>query len=115
GLLQLLQEREAVHPRHVDVADDHVDIGVLVERGERFEAVVREEEIDCSLADLAAEFLQDERLEIGLVVDEEDARGHAGGPSRVSISPRSAAKSIGFVSSASAPRSSALRLVSASP
>jgi hypothetical protein len=41
--------------------------------------------------------------------------GHAAFSTRVSISLRSAPKSIGFVKSASAPPSNALRLVSASP
>ena len=80
-----------------------------------FDAVAGEQEADGAVADLAAELLQDERLEVRLVVDDEDLRGHAARPTRVSISLRSAAKSIGLVSSASAPFSSALRLVSASP
>ena len=42
-------------------------------------------------------------------------RGHAARSIRVSISPRREMKSIGLVSSASAPLSNALRLVSASP
>ena len=86
-----------------------------VDQRQRLDAVAREQEADRAVADLAAEFLHDQRLEVGLVVDDEDTRGHAAIPSRVSISPRSAAKSIGLVSSASAPLSSALRLVSASP
>ncbi len=82
---------------------------------ERFQPVAREQEADRAVADLAAEFLDDQRLEVGLVVDDEDARCHATIPSRVSISPLSTAKSIGLVSSACAPFSNALRLVSASP
>ena len=115
GLLQLLQQRQAVHARHVDVAHHHVDVGVRFDERERLEPVMREQEAHGAVADLAAEFLHDERFEVRLVVDDEDARGHAAIPSRASISPRSAAKSIGLVSSASAPLSSALRLVSASP
>ena len=41
---------------------------------------MREHEADRAVADLAAEFLQDERLEVGLVVDDEDARRHAADP-----------------------------------
>ena len=82
---------------------------------QRLHPVAGEQEADVAVADLPAELLQDQRFEVRLVVDDEDARRHAASPSRVSISPRSAAKSIGLVSSASAPLSSALRLVSASP
>jgi hypothetical protein len=61
------------------------------------------------LADLPTEFLQDQRLEIGLVIDNEDGRGHAACPSLVSISWHSTAKSIGLVNRPSAPRSIAFR------
>ena len=57
--------------------------------GQRLDAVAGEQEADRAVADLAAEFLQDERLEVRLVVDHQDPRGHAAIPSRVSISPRS--------------------------
>ncbi len=66
---------------------------------------MREHHLDGALADLPAEFLQDQRLEVGLVVDEQDRRCHAACPSLVSISWRNSAKSIGLVSSPSAPRS----------
>src|SRR3954466_10802133 len=74
-------------------------------------------EYEChpAVANLPAKFLQHQSLEIGLVVDDEDGRGHAACPSLVSISWRSSAKSIGLVSSPTAPRSIALRRVSASP
>ena len=48
--------------------------------GERLDAVTREEEADRAVADLAAEFLDDQRLEVRLVVDDEDARCHAASP-----------------------------------
>ena len=53
-----------------------------------------------AVADLPAEFLQHQSLEIGLVIDDEDGRGHAACPSLVSISWRSSAKSIGLVNKA---------------
>ena len=68
-----------------------------------------------AVADLVPELLLDERFQVRLVVDNQDSCGHAARSTRVSISLRSVPKSIGLVSSASAPLSSALRLVSASP
>src|SRR5262249_14369807 len=93
----------------------HVDIRILFERLERLEAVMGKHDRDNALADLPAEFLQDQRLEVGLIVDEQDRRCHAACPSLVSISWRSAAKSIGLVRSPAAPRSIAFFRVSASP
>ena len=87
GLLKLLQQRQAVHARHVDVGHHHVDIAVRLDCGERLDPVPGEQEADRSVADLAAESLQDKRFQIRLVVDDEDARGHAAHPSRASISP----------------------------
>ena len=72
-------------------------------------------DLDRALADLPAEFLLDEGLEIGLVVDEQNGDAHAACPSLVSISWRSSEKSIGLVNRPSAPRSIAFFLVSASP
>ena len=82
---------------------------------QRLDPVMREDEIHRALADLPAEFLQHQSLEIGLVIDEEDGGGHAACPSLVSISWRSSAKSIGLVRSPIAPRSIAFLRVSASP
>lgn len=86
-----------------------------LERLQRLEAVMRKDEIDQPLANLPAELLQDQGLEIGFVVDEKNGRGHAACSSLVSISCRSSAKSIGLVRSPTAPRSIALRRVSGSP
>ena len=88
---------------------------VLLDRGQRLDAVMGEYERHRAVADLAAEFLQHQSLEIGLVIDDEDGRGHAACPSRLSISRRSSAKSIGLVNRPTAPFSIALRRVSASP
>ena len=114
-LLQLLQQRQPVHPRHVDVGHHHVDMRMLLDRLQRLDAVMGEHERHRAVADLPAEFLQDQSLEIGLVIDDEDGCGHAACPSLVSISWRSSAKSIGLVKRPTAPRSIALRRVSASP
>ena len=53
--------------------------------------------------------------QVRFVVDNQDSCCHAVRSTRVSISLRSVPKSIGLVSRASAPRSSAWRFVSASP
>ena len=89
--------------------------GMSDDRLQRLDAVMGEYECDPAIADLLAEFLQHQRLEIGLVVDDKDGRGHAACPSLVSISWRSSAKSIGLVKRPTAPCSIALRRVSASP
>ena len=44
ALLQLLQQRQPVHPRHIDVADDEVDVVIGLERRQRFDAIVGEQE-----------------------------------------------------------------------
>jgi hypothetical protein len=67
------------------------------------------------ISDFVAELLQDESLDIRLIVNGQDVHCHAVRSTRVSISLRSITKSIGLVRSASAPPSSALRFVSASP
>ena len=88
---------------------------MLLDRLQRLDAVTGEHESDRAVANLAAKLLQHQGLEIGLVVDDKDGGGHAACPSLVSISWRSSAKSIGFVKRPTAPRSIALRRVSASP
>ena len=75
----------------------------------------RANEADRAVANLTAEFLQDKSLQVRLVVNDQDLGSHAVRSTRVSISLRSIRKSIGLVKRASAPFSSALRLVSASP
>src|ERR1700731_1035456 len=56
-----------------------------------------EHELNRAVANLPAEFLQHQRLKIGLVIDDEDGCGHAACPSLVSISWRGRTKSVGFV------------------
>lgn len=82
---------------------------------ERLDSVAGEQEAHRPGADLAPELLQDQRLQIRLVVDEQDARAHPADPTRAWISLRSRAKSIGLASSPAAPPASALRSVSGSP
>ena len=115
AFLELSEQGQPVHSRHVDIAEHHVDIAVPVEHGQRLDAVMGEEEAYAAIPDLPPELLQDQSFEVGLVVDDEDFRAHPTCPSRASISSRNVAKSIGFVSRDLAPPSSALRFVSSSP
>src|SRR5579883_3426225 len=80
GLLQLGEQRQPVHPRHVDVGYHHVDMRMGFERLQRLESVMGEHERDGALADTLAEFLQHQRLEIGLVVNKQNGRRHAACP-----------------------------------
>src|ERR1700722_9704701 len=117
-LLQLCEQRQSVHARHVDVGDDHVEIALLGEHSQGLHAVAREPEGDRTLFDLTAEPLPDQVFKVGLVVDDQDLRGHKGLATASSlrpISPRSSGKSIGLVNSPAAPASAAFRRVSSSP
>ena len=118
GFLDALQEGQPVHARHVDVAQDHVDALVRLQRLERLYAILREDEAQLPLADLPAELLDDQRLQIRFVVDDKDRGSQAARPisaRRSVISMRNSPKSSGFVRKARAPRSSALARVAASP
>src|ERR1700730_14209158 len=88
---------------------------MILDRLQRFDPVAGEDKRHLAIANVPAELLQDQSLEIGLVIDDENGCGHAACSSRESISWRSSAKSIGLVKSPTAPRSIALRRVSASP
>jgi hypothetical protein len=52
----------------------------LLQHAERLFAVTREAEREFSRADVAAELLSDQQLEVGLVIDNEDSAcgGHVG-------------------------------------
>ena len=59
GLLQLLQQRQAVHARHVDVAHHHVDVAVRRRCTASASTPSRaNRKLIGAVADLAAEFLQ---------------------------------------------------------
>src|SRR5258708_5284038 len=88
---------------------------MLLDRRQRLDAVMGEHEGHRTVANLPAEFLQDQSLQIRLVIDEENGRGHAACSSLVSISWRNSAKSIGLVKRPIAPFSIALRRVFPSP
>ena len=72
---QLAQQRQAVHDGHVDVRQDESDVGIFMQLGQGFFAVVGEDEVDLALADEAAELLADEQFQVFLVVYHEEAGG----------------------------------------
>ena len=71
-LAQFGQQGQPVHHRHVDVEQHQLDVGLLRQYRQRLLAVVGEAEGRIASADLPAESLLDQRLEIGLVIDRED-------------------------------------------
>ena len=87
----------------------------FLEHGQGFNAVAGKLKSDRPVANLMPELLLDQPLQVRLIIDDENLRGHAAFPTRISISLRRLPKSIGLVRSASAPCSRALRLVSGSP
>ena len=91
---------------------------LLGKQSQSLDAVAREHECDEPSLICRRNFCRTRVFEIGLVVDDEDVRGHEGPRGSVqpaSISPRSSGKSIGLVNSPAAPPRAAFRRVSASP
>ena len=74
ALLQLLQQRQPVHPRHIDVGDHQIDVTIGLESSQGFDAVVGEQEADRAITDLMPKLLQDESLQVRLVVNDGSAR-----------------------------------------
>src|SRR6516164_1492601 len=75
-LLELFEQCQTVHSRHIDVAHHHVDRLAIDQCLKRFDAVASEYKFDFSVPNLAAELLLDEGFNVRLVVDDEDCRGH---------------------------------------
>src|SRR5277367_2631941 len=64
--LELGEQRQSVHARHVDVGDDHVEIALVGEQSQGLHAIAREPECDRALFDLTAEPLPDQVFKVGL-------------------------------------------------
>ncbi len=75
-LAQPRKKGQTVHHRHVDVEHHQIDVRLSGEHLERFRAVPREARSKLALANLPAEAMGQLQLEIGLVVDDQDADGH---------------------------------------
>ena len=58
---------------------------MLLDRGQRLDAVMGKNEAHHAIVDLLAEHLQHQNLKIGLVVDNQDRCSHAASPSLASI------------------------------
>ena len=116
ALLQLLQERQPIHPGHIDIGDHEIDaVMVRLKHSQGFDSVASVNETSsCSVADLMPEHLLDEHFQIRLVVDNQNSGGHAERSTLLSISLREHSRNREALSEA-LPRhfSSASRLVSA--
>ena len=64
----LFKEGQAVHLRHVDVGEHHVDALVLIQTLERLDPVPGEDELIPAAPDVAPHTLQYQRLKVRLVV-----------------------------------------------
>ena len=118
AFLQAAEQGQAVHPRHVDVAQHHVDRLVVAQRGQGVHPIVGECEAELPVADLPAEALDDQQFQVGLVIDDEDACGHPlplASATTTDTSRFSCGKSTGLVMNLLAPRSSAIVTLSGSP
>ena len=75
-LVDLRQQRQSVHLRHVDVAQDDVEVLLLEQHGERFQTVVGKLKFVLSLPDLSSKVLCQQQFEIHLVVNTEYLNWH---------------------------------------
>ena len=68
-LVHLRQQGQTVHLGHVDVGEDDLDVGRVVQDGEGLQTVVGEVELVLAVAYLASEVLLHQQLQGSLVVD----------------------------------------------
>jgi hypothetical protein len=117
-LAQPRENRQTVHHRHVDVAQYQIDVRLGGQHLERFLAVPGEAESKLALANLLAEAMCQQQLEIGLVVNGEDFRRRHCYDRTSGRRPScafSTSKSTGLVMNSLAPNSTARRRRSSSP
>ena len=67
----LFEQREAIHPRHIDIREHHVDIRIRVQYLKGLNAVVGKDEFVVSGANIAPHALPHEMFEIGLIINHE--------------------------------------------
>ena len=67
----LFEQRETIHPRHIDVRKHHIDIRIRVQHLESLNAVVGKDEFVVSGANIAPHALPHEMFEIGFVINNE--------------------------------------------
>ena len=68
-LIHIRQQLQTVHHGHVDVAEDNLDVGVVVQDVQRLHAVTGIEELILAGPDLAPEVLSHQRFDGLLVID----------------------------------------------
>ena len=69
NLGNLLQQRQPVHLGHIDVRDHHVNVGVLLQHFQRLHPILGENEAVLPRSDFAPHSLENQRLEVGFVVN----------------------------------------------
>ena len=75
-LVDLRQQGETIHLRHVDIRKDNVIVFVLQKHRQCFQSVMCKGKLVFTLADLPSEVLCQQQLEIVLVVDTENFYSH---------------------------------------
>ena len=65
----MFEQGEAVHLRHVDVCKHHVDVGILIESLEGFDAIVGKGEQVLPGTHIAAHALPHQVFEVGFIVN----------------------------------------------
>ena len=68
-LVHLGQHRQTVHLWHIDVAEDDVDVGMVVQHCESLHTSTGKEELILATADLPSEILLHQEFNLFLVVD----------------------------------------------
>ncbi len=70
------QQREPIHHGHVDVAEDDFEGGIGAQLVERVLAVRGKHEFQIAFADTVTKLLQDQRFQVGLVIDKKNFQRH---------------------------------------
>ena len=80
AFLDVCQQGQPVHARHVDVGHHHLDGRIGVQPVERIGAVTSKQELILLLPDLLAESLPHQQLQVGLIIHDKDPGCHHNSP-----------------------------------
>ena len=98
---ELAKQRQPVHHRHIDIAQDDIDGWVLIQDLQRLLAITSEHQLKGPFPHLTTKFLAHQDFQIGLVIDHQDLHRrcvrHVPRASRCKTSRRKRSKSIGLV------------------
>jgi hypothetical protein len=72
----MLEQGQPIHARHVDVADNEIDIAIRLDLLEPFLAITSKIEHEFAVPDFAPELALNQRLKVALIVDNKDFRWH---------------------------------------